>query len=219
MPAEIIPGILSHSFEEYVVHLQQLEQTETAWAHVDIMDGQFVPNISVMPHEIMSLSTRIKMEAHLMTFRPERYFSDLTVAGTQRVLIHREAFESMEECADVLNQAADYFPEVGLVLNASTEVEDLTGLTIQVVQCMGVVPGAAGQPFDPAVYATISNVVGQALPFVIAADGAVGDDTIKDLRDCGVSRFVISSRLFASHDVAGNIQHFINVLKEGNGIS
>ena len=219
MLPEIIPGILAHSVEEYVAHLQLLEASSATWAHIDIMDGQFVPNISVMPHEIMSLSTRLKLEAHLMTMSPERYFSDLTVAGVYRVLIHREAYTSLAECAEAIDEAADYFPEVGLVINATTEVDVLSSLKINEVQCMGVVPGAAGQPFDAHAYDTIQKVAAQALPVVIAADGAVGDETIVRLRACGVSRFVISSRLFAGQAVSANIEHFINILKEEDGIN
>ena len=85
MKAEILPGILTHTFEEYAARLEMVESSSALWAHIDFADGQFVPNITVMPHEIMSLSTRLKIEAHLMTYRPERYFSDLTVAGVVRV--------------------------------------------------------------------------------------------------------------------------------------
>ena len=212
---EIIPGILAHSVEQYGSRLDLIEHSQATWVHVDIMDGQFVPNTSVMPHEIISLRSSCQIEAHLMTFRPERYYSDLAVAGVSRVLLHREAFDSLEQCAAACKLASDYFAEVGVVLNADTLVEPLQELPIQVVQCMGVPPGASGQPFESAAYDTISLVVMQGLRVTMAADGAVSEDTARKLQACGVSRFVITSRLFAGGNLDENISRFNRILQGG----
>lgn len=212
---EIIPGILAHSLEEYVSRLDLVEHSQANWVHVDFMDGQFVPNISVMPHEIMSLAGTMLIEAHMMTFRPERYYSDLAVAGISRILLHREAFETFEECASALRLAGDYFSEVGLVLNPITRVEPLQELQISSIQCMGVPPGASGQPFEPAAYGTIKAVASQHLPIVLAADGAVSEETAGELQKCGITRFVISSRLFSGGNLDENISHYNRILQGG----
>ena len=213
---EIIPGILAHSLEEYLLRLDLVSQSQSKWVHIDIMDGQFVPNISVMPHELVSLTNLLHGEAHLMTFRPERYFSDLAVGGISRVLLHREAFDSFEECAKVLKSAGDYFSEVGLVINPDTSVESLLELPIQVVQCMGVQPGASGQQFVTAAYDTIQEVAAQRLDCTLAVDGAVNEETILVLQRSGITRFIMSSQLFSEGDLDENISHFNRILQGGS---
>jgi ribulose-phosphate 3-epimerase len=215
MKAEIYPGILTHNLEEYIVRLELVEKSSSAWAHIDFMDGQFVPNITVMPHEIMSLSTRLSLEAHMMTHQPDRYYSDLTVAGFSRVLIHRECYESLELCAQALKQAKDYFAEVGMVINPETPVEDYGDLAIDVIQCMGVHPGASGQAFIEQTYATIEEVRRQSLKIVIEVDGGVNEDNISQLQKAGVTRFVISSRLFVTSNVTQSVQHFNQLVSGG----
>jgi len=211
MKTEIYPGILTHTYEEYITKLELVEKSGVKWAHIDIMDGQFVPNISVMPHEIMSVSTTLSLEAHLMTYRPERYFSDLTVAGVSRVLLHREVYQSLEECAQAIKQAGDYFAEVGIVVNPDTPLEDYSTLDIKVIQCMGIHPGASGQPFLPSAYDTIKAVCATAT-VPVAVDGGVHEDNIQQLQKLGASRFVISSHLFITNSVANSLQHFIQLL-------
>lgn len=215
MKAEILPGILTHNLEEYVTRLEMVEASKVGWAHLDFADGHFVPNITVMPHEIMSIPSKLKLEAHLMTFAPDLYFSDLTVAGVSRVLIHREAYNSLKECAVVLSMAANYFKEVGLVINPDTEVESYQNIPIQVVQCMGIDPGFSGQPFVEKAYDTIEKVRSQQLKVTIAVDGGVTEDNITKLQEAGVSRFVMTSHLFASNNVPQSVQYFTQLISGG----
>jgi ribulose-phosphate 3-epimerase len=215
MKAEIYPGILTHTLEEYVAKLEIVEQSGSGWVHLDFADGQFVPNITVMPHEIMGINTKLKIEAHLMTYMPERYFSDLTVAGVSRVLLHREAYKSMEECAAGLKQASDYFSEVGLVINPDTEVESYNELPIQSIQCMAVHPGMSGQALLESVYESIGKIAGQSLDLVIAVDGGVNSENVQLLQKAGASRFVINSHLFATSNIQQNLQHFIQLVTPG----
>lgn len=215
MKAEILPGILTHNLEEYVTRLEMVEASKVGWAHLDFADGHFVPNITVMPDEIMSIPSKLKLEAHLMTFAPDRFFSDLTVAGVSRVLIHREAYHSLKECAAVLSIATNYFKEVGLVINPDTEVESYQNLPIQVVQCMGIDPGFSGQPFVEKAYDTIQKVRAQQLKVTIAVDGGVTEDNITKLQEAGVSRFVMTSHLFASNNVPQSVQYFTQLISGG----
>ena len=149
-----------------------------------------------------------------MTFRPERYFSDLTVAGVSRVLLHREAYESLEECTKAIAQAADYFSEVGLVINPDTTVEQYGHLKVQAIMCMGVHPGASGQPFLSEAMTTIAAVVDQKLPVVVAVDGGVGEDNLARLKHAGVSRFVINEHHFSATNMVESI-HYFSKLAEG----
>lgn len=212
MNPEIYPGILTHSIEEYTTRLEGIENSGATWAHLDIMDGQFVPNITVMPYEIMGIPSRLKLEAHLMAFRPERYYSDLTVARVGRVLIHREAFGSFEETAAALKHAADYFAEVGLVLNPETALEPYNDLPVQAIQIMGVHPGASGQRTLGDTCGRITELAQQQLSAVISVDGGVGEENLQELQEAGASRFVITSQLGALTAMKQNLLHFTQLL-------
>lgn len=215
MSAEIYPGILTHNLEEYKTRLEMVETSASTWAHIDFADGQFVPNITVMPHEMMSISTKLNQEAHLMTYRPERYFSDLTVAGVSRVLLHREVYDDLEACNQALKQASDYFPEVGLVLNLETEIEDYSELPISVIQCMSIHPGMSGQTLLEEVYARITRLKQENPDTMISVDGGISEDNIKQLQAQGAGRFVINSHLFVTNSVAQNFQYFIKLVTGG----
>ena len=215
MKAEIYPGILTHTIEEYLERLEMAEKSAATWVHLDFADGQFVPNITVMPHEIMSIPTKLKLEAHLMMYAPERYFSDLTVAGVQRVLLHREAYQSLEECMVGLKEAGNYFNEVGLVINPDTALEPYADLPISVIQVMGYQPGFSGQPFMETTYSKLEQVRAQNLPYIFAVDGGVSEDNIQKLQQYGATRFVISSHLFVQPDISPSFQHFIQLVSPG----
>ena len=215
MKAEIYPGILTHTLEEYVVRLEMVESSDASWVHVDVADGQFVPNITVMPHEFMGISSRMKMEVHIMAFMPERYFSDLTVANVARVLLHREAYKTLEETAAALKHASDYFPEVGLVINPGTPIELYGELGLAALQCMGVHPGFSGQPLLDDVYGMLEEVTKQGLSIPLAVDGGVSGENIKQLQKAGASRFVMTSQLFATPEVSQNLHYFSNLVTGG----
>lgn len=212
MKAEICPGILTHSLEEYTARLTGIEESGATWAHLDIMDGQFVPNITVMPYEIMGVPTVLNLEAHLMVYHPDHYYSDLTVARVSRVLIHREAFDTLEETAAALKQASDYFSEVGLVINPETPVESYKGLPVQVVQVMGVHPGASGQQMMGTTYDRIKEVADQRAKLTIAVDGGIREENIRELQQAGASRFVITSQLGAISAIRDNLHTFTQLL-------
>jgi ribulose-phosphate 3-epimerase len=216
MSPEILPAILAHTFEEYTTRLALVESSTASWVHLDIMDGQFVPNITVMPHEIMSIGTRLKIEAHLMVHAPERYFSDLTVAGCARVLLHREVYPNLEACAKAVKQAQDYFGEVGLVLNPSTALEPYASLGLNAIQVMGAEPGRSGQSLLEGTYDRLREIRSQDLPGVtLAVDCGVSEDTIAPLKDAGARRFVIATHLFVNNAVSQNFTYFNQLVTGG----
>lgn len=215
MFTEIIPGILSHTFEEYATRLEQVEESEATWVHVDVMDGQFVPNISVMPSEFMGLTTRLKIEAHLMVFAPERYYPDLSAANCTRLLLHQETYEDLEQVARAVKQAKDYFPEVGLAVSPETKLEHLASLGLQSVQCMGVMPGRSGQAMLDGTEARIRALAKQKLGVPIAVDGGVTQENIKELSEAGATRFVITSQLFANNALKQNFTYFSQLVTGG----
>lgn len=213
--SEIYPGILAHTFEEYTDRLQLIEASSAAWVHVDVMDGQFVPNITVMPHEIMSVATRLKVEMHLMVSNPERYFSDLSVIGCDRVLLHRESFATQEEWHDIIKKALDYFPEVGAAFNPHTPLETVQDTGAAALMIMGVEPGYSGQTLLEGTYDRLQEARQLNDGLVLAIDGGVSEETIKPLQEAGAQRFVISSHLFANNAVPQNFTYFTQLLTGG----
>lgn len=216
MRREVYPVILAHTLEEYVQRLELVEQSSAEWVQIDVMDGQFVPNISVMPNEFMSIRTRLKLEAHLMTHRPERYFSDLTVANVSRVLIHVECAESPDDLRTIIKQATDYFNEVGVVINPFTAIEQWhIELPVECMQLMGVVPGQSGQHMLDGTFDRVREVRAMGWNGTIAIDGGVTEDNIALLMDAGANRFVVASHVFANNAVRQNLQHFIQLVTGG----
>ncbi len=216
MKREVYPVILAHTLEEYVQRLELVEQSSADWVQVDIMDGQFVPNITVMPNEFMSIRTKLKVEAHLMTHRPERYFSDLTVANVSRVLIHVESAETADDLRTILKQAADYFNEVGIVINPFSPIEQWhLGLPIHCIQLMGVVPGQSGQHMLDGTADRIRELRAMGWGGTIGIDGGVTEENIASLIDAGANRFVVASHVFANNAVKQNLQHFNQLVTGG----
>jgi ribulose-phosphate 3-epimerase len=213
---DIYPVILAHSFDEYVARLELVEKSTATWVQIDIMDGQFVPNISVMPSEFMSIVTPLKLEAHLMVGAPEQYFSDLSVASVQRVLLHVESFESDSTCVALVKRAADYFPEVGLVLSPqSTLNPEYLSLPITVIQVMGVHPGQSGQAMLGDTADRVKKLREMGWRGTICVDGGVHEGTIAELIAAGADRFVMASHLFAGNALATNLQRFNQLVTEG----
>jgi ribulose-phosphate 3-epimerase len=213
---EILPSVLVHTVEEYCARLEQLEQAGTAWAQVDIGDGKFVPNRTVLPNEIREKQTSLHLEAHLMVFEPEIYLEDLKSAGFNRVLLHRESFETLSQCSVALHTAREVFGEVGLVINPDTPVEDYHDLPITVVQCMGVRPGFSGQPMLESIYDTIALIRQQKIPLVLAADGGINEENIQILFKAGVSRFIMASAVFnGQRPIQQTLQQLISLLSPG----
>jgi ribulose-phosphate 3-epimerase len=213
--AEIIPALFAHTIEEYVAHLELVEQSNATWAQVDIMDGRFVPARSVLPSELTGRPTKVNLEAHLMVLEPHTYFADLQIAGFKRVLLHREAYASLDDLHAQLQTAKSIFPEVGVALNVGTPVEEYKSLNPDVIQCMGVEPGASGQALLPEIYGTIEAVRSQKLPLIIAADGGINQDNIQDLRKAGVSRFILASAIFNTQPIQQNLQRLIQLISPG----
>ena len=212
---EIYPCVLANNLDEYKTRLEMIENSSASWAQIDFMDGDFVNQLSVLPADIKEIKSSLKLEAHLMVVNPENYYNDLIDAGFRRILIHREIFKQKNQCAYAIEQARKAFPEVGLVINPDTEIEDFSAYKIDSLQCMAVHPGASGQLILNSIYDTIKEIKEQNPPFVIAVDGGVNSGNIQELRKVGVDRFIMASAIFADRDVNKNFQYFLQLITQG----
>jgi ribulose-phosphate 3-epimerase len=211
-PMTILPGILAHTPEAYVGIIQRYREAGVTMAHLDIMDGQFVPTITLQPFEILSIPGALPSEAHIMTYHPERFFPDLLALGVRRVVLHVESYETREEVRRMLAEAADVFHEVVITLNPQTSLERLEGLQFAAVQVMAVTPGASGQEQVPGSLERVSHIAARWPGMPISVDGGVGPENILNYATAGACRVVMTSKLAGIENLAQYIHDLEQVV-------
>jgi ribulose-phosphate 3-epimerase len=196
----ITPAILASTFEDFKTSIQKIEHL-FPYAHIDIMDGKFVPNISFQDIErINDLETEMEFELHLMVKEPLREMEKWTlIKNVIRPIIH---IESVSNPADCINFAKQHWPQVGLALNPETPLSAVEPYIKQVnaIQFMTVHPGQYGAGF-------VSEVKDKIVQFTsipdterpcCSVDGSVNKDTIRTLKEWGVEVYNVGSALFKS---------------------
>lgn len=211
IPIKIAPSILSSDFSRLKDEIQAVEGAGADWLHVDVMDGHYVPNITIGPVVVESVrkATRLPLDVHLMITDPDKYAPEFVKAGADWVSIHPEtcknpkaSFKKIRELGakasiavnpDVpLERVEPYFPEIDMVL------------------MMTVFPGFAGQAFIEDVLTKIEKVrrvVGQRkLSILIEADGGIKADNIGRVVQAGAEVIVSGSGIFKTPDYADTIR-------------
>ncbi len=216
--SRIAPSILAADFARLGEEVARVEP-EIAMLHVDIMDGHFVPNISLGVPVVRSLRavTKLKFDCHMMMTNADAYFEPLADAGADLVTIHIEAYPDPTEAA---RRARDAGLEFGLVVNPPTPlaaVEPHLELC-DLLLVMSVHPGFGGQAFIPEVLEKVEAarkiIDSQGLATDIEIDGGIGPDTIRLARDAGVDIFVAGSAVFAAPDPAAAIRDMKATLED-----
>jgi ribulose-phosphate 3-epimerase len=207
---EIVPSILSADFAILADEIKKVEEAGCQRLHLDVMDGNFVPNISFGPVVIEAIRRRtgLYLEAHLMIDRPERYLHYFKHAGVNGVAIHQEA------CSDfigTLKEIKRLGMDAGVALNPETPVENMKYALheLDYVLIMTVEAGFGGQSFIPGTENKILEVrdllteKGIAIP--IEVDGGINVETVPLVVGMGATRLVAGHAIFEG-DVIGNIQ-------------
>jgi ribulose-phosphate 3-epimerase len=207
----ICPSILSAKFSKLGEEIKEIEAAGADIIHCDIMDGNFVPNISFGQSIIKQVNemTNLPLDVHLMINEPTKYIDDFAKAGADFISVH---YENNYHLNRVVNQIKDKGIKAGVVLNPATPVSLLENILpyIDYVLLMSVNPGFGGQKFIP----NVTNKVIQLKKIIeeksynckIEIDGGVGLENIKELSDAGVDMFVCGASVFGSDDRAGVIQ-------------
>lgn len=207
---DIAPSILAADFARLGEEVAGVE-SEVSMIHIDIMDGHFVPNISLGVPVVRSLraATELKFDCHMMMTNAAAYFGPLKAAGADLVTIHIEAYPDPTEAAA---SAKELGLEFGLVVNPPTPfdaVEPYLDLC-DLVLVMSVNPGFGGQAFIPEVLDKVEVarkiIDSRGLATDIEIDGGIGPDTIRMAREAGVDVFVAGSAVFAAPDPVAAIK-------------
>lgn len=201
----VAPSILSSDFARLGAQVQEVLDAGARVIHVDVMDGHFVPAITVGPLVVSALREQAAaadalLDVHLMIERPERHVADFVRAGADSVTFHSEATAHGALIAGAVHELG---ASVGLAINPGTPVEAMTEMTadIDLALCMTVNPGWGGQKFiarSPDKVSRLRRIIGEHV--ALEVDGGVDSGTVLVCRQAGASVFVAGSAIFGAPD-------------------
>ena len=213
---KISPSILSADFSQLGNEIKRLEEGGADMIHVDVMDGHFVPNLTMGPPIIKTLRkyTKLPFDVHLMISPVHKYIQDYADAGADIITIHPEATESLKNSIDHIKKLNK---KVGVSLNPESKISLVTDLLdeIDLILIMSVNPGFGGQKFMPEVLEKIKELKKikdlKKLNFDIEIDGGINFDNNKLAIEAGANILVSGTTIFKNND--GNIKKNIDLLK------
>jgi ribulose-phosphate 3-epimerase len=209
----IAPSVLSADFSKLGDEIRSVEDAGADWIHVDVMDGHFVPNITIGPLVVEAAKrvTSLPIDVHLMIENPDRYISDFTKAGADLISVQAETCVHLNRTIQMIKESG---PRAGVVLNPSTPLSSIDWVVeyVDFVMIMSVNPGFGGQNFIPnslnKVKALRRMIRDRGLSTLIEIDGGVKEQNIKNISDAGVDVFVAGSAIFKSPDYKKTIDRF-----------
>jgi len=215
----IAPSILSADFSKLGAEIKSVEDAGADWIHVDVMDGHFVPNITIGPLivEAARRSTSLPLDVHLMIENPERFIADFAKAGADLISVQVEACTHLNRTIQMIKESG---LRAGVVLNPSTPLSAIEWVLkdVDLIMIMSVNPGFGGQNFISSSLDKISTLRGmlqdRGLTPLIEIDGGVNEKTIKNISDAGADVFVAGSAIFKSPDYQKTIATFRKLIAE-----
>ena len=213
---KIAPSILSADFGQLDSEINKLEKAGADMIHIDVMDGHFVPNITMGPPVIKTLRkyTKLPFDVHLMISPVHKYIKDYAEAGADIITIHPEATDNLQESIEHIKK---FGKKVGVSLNPNTQIDIIEKLLVEInlVLIMSVHPGFAGQKFIPNVLDKIKELKKikdeKNLNFDIEVDGGINFDNSKLVIEAGANILVSGTTIFKNNK--GNIKKNIDILK------
>jgi ribulose-phosphate 3-epimerase len=211
LPVRIAPSILSADFGRLADEVRAAEAAGADWIHVDVMDGRFVPNITIGPLVVEAVRrvTKLPIDAHLMIVEPERYVEAFAKAGADLVSVHAEVSPHLHRTLQAI-RAAGARPAVAL--NPSTPLSAVEWVLsdCEMVLLMTVNPGFGGQRYIPACTEKVRQLRALAdargLALEIEVDGGIKADTVAEVAAAGANVFVAGTAVFGAKDYAAAIR-------------
>jgi ribulose-phosphate 3-epimerase len=209
----IAPSILSADFSRLGDEIRAVEAAGADWIHVDVMDGHFVPNITMGPLVVKAVKkvTRLPIDVHLMIENPDRYITDFAAAGADWISVHAEASVHLNRSIQLIRESK---ARAGVVLNPATPLSAIEWVVedVDYILLMSVNPGFGGQAFIPNTLDRLADL-GEMLKRrnlspLIQVDGGVNDRTIADIARAGAGVFVAGSAIFGTSDYKAAITRF-----------
>ncbi len=218
MIKQLAPSILSADFSRLADEVREVEEAGADLIHFDVMDGQFVPNITVGPLVLKSLlgKTSLPFDVHLMISDPDRYAADFVTEQTKYIAVHAEACIHLHRTIQLIHSLG---VKAAVALNPATplSVLDYVIEDVDMVLLMSVNPGFGGQKFIPQTMKKLEALAAwrerEGLSFEIEIDGGVGAGNIASIAGAGADIFVAGSAVFGKADR----KEAVRVLKEGMG--
>jgi ribulose-phosphate 3-epimerase len=215
----IAPSILSADFSTLGDEIKAVEAAGADWIHADVMDGHFVPNITIGPLivEAVRRVTDLPIDVHLMIENPDNYISAFAEAGASYISVQVETCIHLNRTVQLIK---DCGAQAGVVLNPSTPLANLEWVLEEVayVLIMSVNPGFGGQAFIPGsldkINALRQQIQARGLSVLIEVDGGVNEKTIAEIASAGTDIFVAGSAIFGSKDYKKTIQGFRQKISE-----
>ena len=221
--AEILPSILAADFARLADEIARVEPAGIRMLHVDVMDGHFVPNITLGPPVVKAIRkvTKLKLDVHLMITNPDEFIGAFVEAGADQILVHQEACPHLDRTLHMIQSEG---ARAGVVINPATPVSTLDEVldVIDYVLVMSVNPGFGAQKFIPNSLQKIARLAQRraelGLQYAIEIDGGVSLDNVSDIVRTGCDWLVAGSSVFGSADPATTVARMQQLARNATAV-
>jgi ribulose-phosphate 3-epimerase len=218
---ELAPSILAADFAHLADQVERAAAGGAGLIHVDIMDGHFVPNLSMGPPLVKSLrrATRLPLDCHLMIDNPDQFIAEFAEAGADWISVHQEACQHLNRTLHLIKQ---HNCRAGVVINPATPVDTLCEVLdiVDYVLVMSVNPGFGGQKFIPGTLHKMRRLAQirseRGYQYRIEVDGGIGMDTVAEVVRAGGEILVAGNAVFGKGDVKANAEVLLEAARSAS---